>query len=160
MNRIGSAVRGGVAGIALLALALAGSACAGRGEIATADLPLRLVKPGVASEILLDAPEVLILDVRSPSEFASTSGRLETALNLPHSDLEAMITDLSIDPESTILVYGGDGGEAQRSAARTLHAMGFRFVFVIKNGLEGWLSAGFPVEVEETGTGRPTAAVE
>lgn len=94
----------------------------------------------------------LILDVREPAELES-AGRIPGALHVPRGILEtradataqtaeARLTDLR--GAGRVHVLCASGGRAAL-AADTLRRMGYD-ADLIEGGLEGWKTAGLPVE--------------
>ncbi len=70
----------------------------------------------------LVAQGALLLDVRSPQEFAQ--GHIDGARNIPHDALSAQVASLG-DPATTpVVVYCRSGARSAR-AASTLRAAGF-----------------------------------
>lgn len=70
----------------------------------------------------------LLLDVRSPSEFAA--GHLPAAQNLPLEQLPNQIRSLA-PPSRSILLYCTHG-QRSRSAALVLTRMGYHSLFIVK----------------------------
>lgn len=117
--------------LALAALLLA--ACGRRGPVsAPAEFSALAVKPGV-----------VVLDVRTPEEFAS--GRLSGAKLLPHSELESRRAELPADKDAPVLVYCEAGGRSAK-AAKTLAALGYTSVHDLAGGIRAWKADGRPVE--------------
>jgi rhodanese-related sulfurtransferase len=80
-------------------------------------------------------PGVVVLDVRTPEEYAE--GHLPDAVNLDLSDpgFETALDDL--DPESTYAVYCRTGSRSL-AAAETMLRAGFEDVFDLEGGIEAW----------------------
>jgi len=104
-----------VAGLALLGAIGAGcgesghTAAAQSGEVDRAANPAQLVADGA-----------LLLDVRTPGEFAD--GHVQGALNVPVQVLESRIAEL--DPARPVVVYCRSGNRSA-TAARMLRDRGF-----------------------------------
>ncbi len=64
----------------------------------------------------------LLLDVRTPSEFAG--GHLQGAINIPVSELGARVSELGQDRARPIVVYCASGMRSA-SAKTTLRGLGF-----------------------------------
>src|SRR5260370_35099674 len=69
--------------------------------------PFRVVQAAVANEIVRDAPEVFILDLRSPDPFQGPKGHLRNALNLPLARLPYRLLEIPSFRSETFLVYSG-----------------------------------------------------
>ena len=92
------------------------------------------------AKVLIEGkPDMVILDVRTPSEF--DDGHLEGAINIPVDSLSGRLDELSEDDE--LLVYCRTGNRSAR-AVGTLEDAGFTKIFHMDEGITGWLAAGYP----------------
>lgn len=84
--------------------------------------------------------ELLILDVRTPSEFQS--GHIDGAINLNcnSSDLQAKLSNL--DSTKIYCVYCALGTRSNR-VMKIMKSMKFETVYNIKGGIHAWNSAGY-----------------
>jgi rhodanese-related sulfurtransferase len=129
---------GGMRVALLLAVLLAGAQLAwsqvGNGEpISGAELTERIEKGA--------AP--LVLDVRTPEEFAS--GRVPGARNVPLTTLPERIDDLGDAREGEIVVYCERGGRAAK-AESLLRDAGFTHVRHLEGDMSAWRAAKRPCE--------------
>lgn len=87
--------------------------------------------------------EAVVLDVRTPEEFAN--GYIEGAVNIDFrsSDFESKISQL--DRETTYLVYCGSGIRS-RKAADLMKDLKFKKVYDMDGGLSAWAGDGLPVK--------------
>lgn len=85
---------------------------------------------------------VVLLDVRTPQEFAE--GHLEGAVNLDVSapDFTTRLADL--DPEATYAVYCRSGNRSQ-TALDLMTQAGFGAAADLAGGIGAWADAGMPV---------------
>jgi rhodanese-related sulfurtransferase len=118
----------------LLAAALA-LACGGGGAPAVPDVSAQEVL-GFAGRA--DAP--LVLDVRSPEEFAG--GHVPGARNVEYDEVAARLAELG--PPSEVVVYCERGGRAAK-AAEVLTGAGFE-VRHLAGDMQGWREQALPVE--------------
>jgi len=88
-----------------------------------------------------DAP--LILDVRTPKEFSA--GHIPGAVNIPHTELEDRIAELSGSKNNTIVVHCRSGGRAT-TADEILQRLGFSHVIELEGHMLGWEKGDYPVE--------------
>ena len=90
----------------------------------------------------LEEPGTVLLDVRTPAEFAE--GHLEGAINLDMSagGFEAAIADL--DPAVPYAVYCRSGNRSARALAVMEH-LGFEHAFHLDGGIGAWERSGRPV---------------
>ncbi|MBW7914660.1 MAG: rhodanese-like domain-containing protein [Taibaiella sp.] len=94
----------------------------------------------IASETLrellaADAANLLIIDVRSPEEYAELY--LPGAVNIPLDELPVAMQSFS--PSQTVIAVCGKGGGRSANAAEMLRAEGFNAQYLC-NGTFGWFS--------------------
>jgi phage shock protein E len=111
----------------------------------TADLWRKDVDYGVVSidtaiELMDDKPDMVILDVRTPSEYSEA--HIEGAVNIPVDELETRLTELSQDDE--ILVYCRTGNRSS-TAVELLEDAGFTKLYHMSAGISVWIEQGHPV---------------
>ncbi|MBI2312157.1 MAG: VTT domain-containing protein [Betaproteobacteria bacterium] len=94
----------------------------------------------------LDAGDkVLVLDVRSPEEFAGETGHIPGASNIPLASLPERFGELQAQREQPVcIVCRTDKRSAQ--AARLLHAHGFARLRIVRGGMIAWQKNALPVE--------------
>lgn len=85
----------------------------------------------------------IILDVRTPQEFAANHIKDAVNINVSSSDFGDKIALL--DKSSPLFVYCKAGGRS-RTAANVLRSQGFS-VYELEGGILKWQSAGLPVEI-------------
>ncbi len=84
-----------------------------------------------------------ILDVRTEKEFAD--GHIPGAVNIPHTELESRITELSGQKNSTIVLHCRSGTRAA-TADKILRSNGFTRITELDGHMMGWQAGGHPVE--------------
>lgn len=89
---------------------------------------LHCLTPEAAREMLVDAPNALVIDVREQSEVSEK--RAADTINLPRGVLEMKIPEYTTDPDAPIFLHCATGGRAIM-AAEALQRMGFRKVSII-----------------------------
>jgi rhodanese-related sulfurtransferase len=119
-----------------LALALLGLALARCAPDANADAP---VAPAALAELLGDADAPLLLDVRTPGEFAA--GHVPQAANLPVQELAARLDELDAYRARGVVTYCEAGPRAERAAA-LLRENGFTNVRVLAGSMRRWRAEG------------------
>jgi rhodanese-related sulfurtransferase len=130
-----------------LALLLTASAALGRTDdsippsLSSATNVTHLVEAAEADS-LIAAHKVVILDVRTPGEFAR--GHLKGAINLDFhgKDFQAQLGHL--DKRRSYLVHCAVGGRSAR-ACKLMSELGFKSVYDLKGGIKAWEKAGNPV---------------
>jgi uncharacterized membrane protein YdjX (TVP38/TMEM64 family)/rhodanese-related sulfurtransferase len=90
-----------------------------------------------------------IIDVRSPDEFTAP-GHIETALNIPLSELPDRLTEIRAHKNKPVIVVCKTD-KRSASAATLLSAGGFSDVRVLRGGMERWKRDGLAV----AGNGTP-----
>jgi rhodanese-related sulfurtransferase len=103
--------------------------------------PFESITPQQAHELLQNDPNVTLLDVRTPEEFAEE--HIAEATLIPLQILEENIPKLSNAKETKIIVYCRSGTRSV-AASRILTENGFD-VLNVKGGINGWKDAGYEV---------------
>ena len=89
-----------------------------------------------------DNPDFVIIDVRTPEEFAQ--GHIETAGNLDYHS-ETFRDELNnLDKDKTYLVYCGSGGRSAGALA-IMEELGFMEAYNMLDGISQWQAEGLPV---------------
>lgn len=102
---------------------------------------LRDVSPEVAYLALQSDASIIVLDIRTPSDFAA--GHVEGALNIDYYARDFPDRIQALDPGQTYIVYCQKGVRS-RSLMRALIGSRFNDVMHIAEGLAGWRSKGLP----------------
>ncbi len=84
--------------------------------------------------------EALILDVRTPNEFYD--GHLPGAKLIPVQQLNQRISEILNHKEKKVLVYCRSGNRSTVASEILIHH-GFQEIYHLKNGINGWMRAGF-----------------
>ena len=91
---------------------------------------------------LAAADGVVLLDVRTPQEFAE--GHLEGAVNLDVADPAFTAALVTLDPDATFAVYCRSGNRSQTALALMAQA-GITAAADLAGGIGAWADAGLPV---------------
>lgn len=107
------------------------SAVTGVWDLSTTDFQKKLAADGTA----------ILLDVRTPQEY--TNGHLQnaTAINFFDADFKEKVDKL--DKNKPIYVYCAVGGRSAK-ACKILQESGFKNVYNLLGGWNGWNAAGLP----------------
>ena len=97
------------------AVAVCGCACGNTGSSSDSGMP-------DGQPVKVDLNTVILLDVRSPEEYAS--GYLQGARNIPHDRIKAEISAIAPDKAAQVILYCRSGRRA-KTALETLRAMGY-----------------------------------
>jgi len=96
-----------------------------------------------AKDLIDSTDDLIVLDVREPSEYCDSRGHIPGALNYPWNSgvLQARFEELPID--SPTLVVCRSGGRSNQ-AANFLDSKGFLMVYDMLGGMNAWLSETTP----------------
>ena len=90
----------------------------------------------------INEPDVIILDVRTPEEFAS--GHIEGALNIDFNSGDFANESTRLNPSETYAIYCRSGNRSGQ-AASIMHKAGFHDVSNLDGGVIDWTNAGLPL---------------
>nr|WP_223827316.1 rhodanese-like domain-containing protein [Undibacterium oligocarboniphilum] len=86
--------------------------------------------------------KTLVLDVRSPEEFAT--GHLPNAKNIPLADLNSRLKEIEKSKAGVVLAVCAKGVRSA-SAVSLLNKAGFAQAFSLDGGMDAWKTQGMPV---------------
>ena len=101
---------------------------------------MKTITPVALQKLLEQKPETILLDVRTPVEFAEV--HVPQANNIPLGDLEP---DHLPYPKSESIYLLCASGKRADVAARRLVQAGFSEAQVVAGGTQAWVSASLPV---------------
>jgi len=127
--------------VVMLMIALAAASCRTVGVSHTLG-GYSEVAPTVASEMMLDSQQVVVLDVRPAAAFRGPEGHIAGAINAPFETIERQLPELLPYQNQTVLVYGETSTDGE-VAAKLLTVAGFRNVVHIAGGIKGWMDKGY-----------------
>lgn len=90
---------------------------------------------------LVEQPDTIVLDVRTPAEFAA--GHLEDALNVDVNAADFADRLAELDKGATYAVYCRSGNRSA-AALEAMKAAGFTSADHLAGGIGAWQSAGLP----------------
>jgi rhodanese-related sulfurtransferase len=102
-----------------------------------------VITPVALAERIEAGDGPLVLDVRSPDEFAG--GHIPGAVNIPHDQLSDRIAELPVGPEGEVIVHCQRGHRASE-AEEILRAAGFSKVIDLEGHFESWQESELPEE--------------
>jgi phage shock protein E len=126
------------------ALALTGVLLFGACGGATTDADLETLAVDEIAAMVAAPPEgLVVLDIRTPDEFAA--GHLEGAINIDYyaSDFEQQLAEL--DLEAPYVMYCNSGNRSA-NALPVMDALGFTEVYELNGGIQAWFGANLPIE--------------
>jgi rhodanese-related sulfurtransferase len=124
------------AALTLLATLIVG--CGDSADTATLDA----VTPEQAAEVLAENPDAILLDIRTPEEFASE--RIAGSENVDFYAADFADRLATLDRSETYVVYCRSGNRS--AAAMDVFAdLGFETVYEVDGGIVSWVAAGLPI---------------
>ncbi|MDQ3099912.1 MAG: rhodanese-like domain-containing protein, partial [Bacteroidota bacterium] len=90
----------------------------------------------------LEKGDAILIDVRTPQEFAS--GHIPGSINIDWSGADYESSFARLDPERPVLLYCAMGGRSDQ-ARSYLAEKGFE-AYDLDEGIISWKAAGLPVE--------------
>ncbi|MET0961821.1 MAG: rhodanese-like domain-containing protein [Noviherbaspirillum sp.] len=90
---------------------------------------------------MLNQGKSVVLDVRSPEEFAA--GHIRDARHIPLKDLKSRISELDKFKSKSVIVVCSSGNQSARAAGQ-LKSAGFGEVYSLEGGLAAWRAQGLP----------------
>jgi rhodanese-related sulfurtransferase len=100
------------------------------------------VMPQVASEMMLDSQQVVVLDVRPSTAYRGPEGHIAGSINAPFDTIERQLPELLPYQSTTVIVYGETSTDGS-VAAKLLSVAGFRNVVHMAGGIQGWIEHGY-----------------
>ncbi len=100
------------------------------------------VNPAGAQKLIADK-KVVVVDVRTPQEFAAGHIAGATNINFHSEDFAKAIA--SLDTNKTCLVHCAVGGRSTQ-ALPTFSKLQFQSLYHLDGGIKAWEKAGLPVE--------------
>lgn len=91
---------------------------------------------------LVSAPGTVVLDVRTPAEFASSHLARATNVDVEAADFSARLG--ALNKSATYAVYCHSGNRSA-AALRVMASSGFAHAADLSGGISAWLAAGQPV---------------
>jgi phage shock protein E len=101
------------------------------------------ITPAELAEQVRNRAAPLILDVRSPREYAAA--HVPAAINIPHTELAGRLSELEIDKSDELVVYCLSGRRAA-AAEQVLARAGYTSVRSLQGQMRAWQGGGYPVE--------------
>ena len=109
----------------------------------------KIVSPDEAEALMKSSPAPVILDVRTPDEFAA--GHIPGAKNVDFfsDDFEKQVA--ALDPAKPVLVHCAAGNRSSQAVEKIVALKKFGVIWHLKAGFSGWTAAKKPVEGKPSG---------
>ena len=115
-------------------------------KVLTTNLAYKNIDSKDAFHLIKNTPGLVMIDIRSPAEFASRDtsqqnniGHLKNALNFPQAVFAEKLASSRIPANSTVLLYDRNGYNSM-DVVDILKAKGFTSIYNLFEGLEGFMS--------------------
>ncbi|QQR81460.1 MAG: molybdopterin-synthase adenylyltransferase MoeB [Deltaproteobacteria bacterium] len=103
---------------------------------------IKEIRPSEAREMTQKNNQIVMVDVREADEWEG--GIAPGALTIQRGFLELDIEDSITDKNTPVIAYCA-GGTRSAFAAKTLQDMGYKTVYSMSGGFNGWKDAGLPI---------------
>jgi phage shock protein E len=107
------------------------------------DNPVKIVDAQEAKSLLAKNPEIIILDVRTPREFAG--GHLQKAVLIDFTAPDFVEKVNGLDPDKSYFIYCAVGGRSKK-ATGFMQKKGFKLLYNANQGFSALKEAGIPNE--------------
>ncbi len=93
---------------------------------------IEYISQNEAEQIITNTKGVVIIDVRNNNEYIQS--HLENAINIPVREINEHLPELEQYKDKIIIIYC-DTGRRSKTAAIQLKTLGYKHLYVIKNGV-------------------------
>lgn len=109
---------------------------------------VNFISPTELDKMFSDKKEILVIDIRSESEFYNLFGHIDHAINLPYSKFVLRFNEISDNladfRDVFIIIVGLQEEKNIYNAYNFLKDKGLEKIFVLNKGMSGWLRAQLP----------------
>ena len=119
------------------------------GYQASAEVLINNVDVNAARNLMLQNETVVVLDVRTPNEYAME--HIEGAINISIADMEFSESVSKLDHGRTYIVYctlNKENGRTDKSL-KIMSGLGFKKLYNMKGGIFAWKQNGYPIVQSE-----------
>lgn len=128
-----------------IGLLLAWASAATGQQHATVDKSAKETSAEHLQETLGKDSKILVIDVRSPQEFAT--GHIPSAVNIPLDELSGKLEAMKVSKDTTIITMCEHGGRSSRAAVE-LQKLGYHTASFCT--LDSWKKCGYKIETGDT----------
>jgi rhodanese-related sulfurtransferase len=100
------------------------------------------VSAAQAQEALAADPDIRVLDIRTPAEYAE--GHVRGAMNIDFTSADFAKRLEELDPDATYLVYCRSGNRSAK-AMKVFGRLGFTRILHLSKGIKDWQAQGLPL---------------
>lgn len=109
---------------------------------------VNFINPIELDKMFSDKKELLVVDIRSESEFYNLFGHIDHAINLPYNKFVLRFNEISDNlsdfKDVSIVIVGLQEEKNIYNAYNLLKEKGLDKIFVLNKGMSGWLRAQLP----------------
>lgn len=106
------------------------------------------IEPETLAEHMAQKKDMLLIDIRTPSEFYNMFGHIDGAVNLPFAEFMIRINEtadrLAGFKEIPVVIIGLRDENSVFKAYKVLKQKGFSDVCILNYGISRWLRKGLP----------------
>jgi len=114
--------------------------------VSTWQVSAKEISQSQLQQVMKNDKQVVLLDVRTVEEFAE--GHIPNAINIPHTELDARLAELSTVKNSQVIIYCRSGKRAA-IAKEILEKSGFTELDHLTGDFNGWSSSNLPTNKGE-----------
>ena len=112
-------------------------------ELKAAPSSITDVSAALADQIIASDASLVVLDVRTPAEFAE--GHISGAINIDFKADDFAVNLAKLDPTKQYLLHCKSGNRSSK-ALTVMQEQGFRNIVHMTDGFDAWKNAGHPVK--------------
>ncbi|MCQ2965168.1 MAG: rhodanese-like domain-containing protein [Alphaproteobacteria bacterium] len=109
---------------------------------------VNFIDPIELDKMFSDEKELLVIDIRSESEFYNLFGHIDHAINLPYNKFVLRFNEISDNltdfKDVSIVIVGLQEEKNIYKAYNLLKEKGLEKIFILNKGMSGWLRAQLP----------------
>ena len=102
------------------------------------------VSPDQAAKLMAESPRLMVVDVRTPEEFAE--GHIQGAKNIDFFGPDFAKKVAALDASNPVLIHCAAGNRSSQAVNAIKDTAKFPAIYHLKAGFSGWKAAGKPVE--------------
>lgn len=126
-----------------LRLVLASMVLVGVTACSSSTAVIETVDPEEAAATLADDPESVLLDIRTPEEYAESRIAGSTNIDFYAADFATRLG--ALDRDVTYVIYCRSGNRTT-AALDIFRDLDFRSVYAVEGGIQAWVGTGLAVE--------------
>lgn len=104
------------------------------------------VSPDQAAKLMAESPGLMVIDVRTPEEFAE--GHIKGAKNIDFFGSDFAKKVAALDASSPVLFHCAAGNRSSQALNAIKDTAKFPAIYHLKAGFSGWKAAGRPIETK------------